>query len=143
MRGRPSTAAGERPGPRAVQRRPRAVKGGELWRRVVNGGHRPCLVAEVNPDAAPDPLTEHVLQTFAREAGLARESLHLDMRAEELGLGSLDLTLVLFELEDKLGIRLPDFPDGAQQMTLRELIAQAQPKVAAAEASSSAGAATA
>ncbi len=92
----------------------------------------------MNPTTDTQALHEQVLLTFAREAGVDRASLHLDMRAEELGLGSLDLTLVLFELEDKLGIRLPDFPAGAQQMTLRELMAEATPRAAPTTATATA-----
>jgi len=56
------------------------------------------------PDQAE--LVEQVLELFAREARVDRQSLRMDARAEELGIESLDLAVALFEIEDRFGVTI-------------------------------------
>ena len=61
--------------------------------------------------ASTDPRVVAILDIVARETRIERDRLQLDARTDELGIGSLDLTLVLFEIESHFGIELPLAPE--------------------------------
>jgi acyl carrier protein len=101
----------------------------------------------MSTDTAPDnadPLVNEILDLFAREARVDRQLLQPDVRADALGVSSLDLTLALFELEDRFDIQLPDvMGGGSTQPTVGDLVQQVldairRREVAAATASASA-----
>lgn len=66
---------------------------------------------EPAPAASTDPRVESILDLVAREAKISRDRLRLDACTDDLGIGSLDLTLVLFEIESHFGIEIPFAPD--------------------------------
>lgn len=72
----------------------------------------------------PDPLVEEILDVFAREARIERHRLQPGTRAEDLGLGSLDMALALFELEDRYDIQLPLPKAGAAPLTVGDVVQQ-------------------
>lgn len=61
--------------------------------------------------AVTDPRVGTILDIVARETKIDRDRLQLDARTDDLGIGSLDLTLVLFEIESHFGIELPFAPE--------------------------------
>lgn len=67
---------------------------------------------------------EQILDLFAREARIDRDQLRLDARADELGIGSLDLMLALFELEERFGVEIAQPPPGQPLPTLCEVVQQ-------------------
>lgn len=91
-----------------------------------------------------DPLVEQILALFASEARVDRALLQPDARADTLGITSLDLTLALFELEDRFDVELPDLlSPGSTAPTVGELVDSVLQAIrarnaAAAEASGSA-----
>jgi acyl carrier protein len=73
--------------------------------------------------ASADPLVEQILALFAREARVDRALLQPEARADTLGITSLDLTLALFELEDRFDVQLPDLlSPGSTAPTVGELV---------------------
>ncbi len=58
-----------------------------------------------------DSRINAILDIVARETKIERDRLHLDARTDDLGIGSLDLTLVVFEIESHFGIELPFAPE--------------------------------
>lgn len=78
------------------------------------------------PASNADPRIDAILDIVARETKIDRGRLQLDARTDDLGIGSLDLTLVVFEIESHFGVELPFAPeppaDGS--MTLGMLIDQ-------------------
>ncbi len=82
------------------------------------------------PHPAADPLAEQVLEVFAKNAGVPRERLLPERRPDELGVGSLDLALTLFAIEDHFGIDLPELPADAPLPTLGELLQRVREAVA-------------
>lgn len=58
-----------------------------------------------------DPRVDAILDIVARETKIERDRLHLNARTDDLGIGSLDLTLVVFEIESHFGIELPFAPE--------------------------------
>ena len=55
-----------------------------------------------------DQITEAVLSAIAAVKRIPRESITLDSSFESLGLDSLDAINVMFEIEDKLSVSIPD-----------------------------------
>ncbi|MFS8064661.1 MAG: acyl carrier protein [Luteimonas sp.] len=80
-----------------------------------------------NPVALP--LSEQVLEVFAKEARVDRSRLRLDLPASELGVSSLDLALAIFEIEDRFQVQLPESLLGAGQPTIGELVAMAVERI--------------
>lgn len=69
------------------------------------------------------PTTAETLETILVEKfSVPREKIRLDASLSELGLDSLDLIEVLFEVEEAFGIRVPQ--DGAtiRAATLQDLL---------------------
>jgi acyl carrier protein len=69
-------------------------------------------------------LVEQVLELFAREARVDRQSLRMDARAEELGIESLDLAVALFEIEDRFGVTITEPLPGSPAPTLGDIVRQ-------------------
>ena len=56
----------------------------------------------------PENVTEQVLDVIAQTQRLPREKVTIDARFEELGMDSMDAVNILFALEDKFDITVPD-----------------------------------
>ena len=69
-----------------------------------------------------DPLSDEILDVFAREARIERSKLVLNARADELGSTSLDLALAMFEIEDRFEVQLPQLQPGAPWPTVGEMV---------------------
>ena len=69
-------------------------------------------------------LTEQILDVFSKEARIDRSRLSLHERAADLGVGSLDMAMAVFEIEDRFGIRLPEALAGSASPTVGELVQQ-------------------
>lgn len=68
-----------------------------------------------------DSLTEEVLDVIAKTQHVPREKLTLDARFEELGMDSMDAVNILFALEEKFDITIPD--EAAKQIrSIREMV---------------------
>jgi acyl carrier protein len=67
-----------------------------------------------------------ILDIVARETKVDRARLQLDARTDDLGIGSLDLTLVVFEIESHFGIEIPFAPEPPvdKSMTVGMLVDQ-------------------
>jgi acyl carrier protein len=69
----------------------------------------------------PSNVTEEVLSVIAENRRIPRETITLDSRFEELGMDSMDAVNILFALEDKFDITIPD--EAAKQIrSIREMI---------------------
>jgi acyl carrier protein len=73
-----------------------------------------------------DPRVDGILDIVAREAKVDRARLALDAPIEALGITSLDVTLVLFEIEKQFGIEIPAVPEtaGPGPLTVGALVGQ-------------------
>ena len=71
-----------------------------------------------------DPRIGAILDIVARETKIDRDRLQLDARTDDLGIGSLDLTLVVFEIESHFGVELPFAPEppAEKSMTVGMLV---------------------
>jgi acyl carrier protein len=74
--------------------------------------------------ANSDPRVAQILDIVAAETQMPRESLLPDARIDELGISSLDLTLVMFKLETTFDIEIPVIAEraGAEFGTVGELV---------------------
>ena len=65
-----------------------------------------------------------ILDIVARETKVDRARLQLDARTDDLGIGSLDLMLVVFEIESHFGIEIPFAPEppADESMTVGTLV---------------------
>jgi len=70
------------------------------------------------PAAGSDPRVDAILAIVARETKIEREQLQVNARIDDLGIGSLDLTLVMFELESHFDIEFPLEPETARDASL-------------------------
>ncbi len=69
----------------------------------------------------PSNVTEEVLGVIADNQKIPRESITLDSRFEELGMDSMDAVNILFTLEEKFDISIPD--EAAKQIrNIREMV---------------------
>lgn len=69
----------------------------------------------------PDSVTEEVLDVIAETQRVPREKISLDGRFEELGMDSMDAVNILFALEEKFDITIPD--EAAKQIrSVREMV---------------------
>jgi len=55
-----------------------------------------------------DPVAEAVLGALSKVKHIPREQVSLDSTLADLGVDSLDAVTMLFELEDRLHIAIPD-----------------------------------
>lgn len=71
-----------------------------------------------------DPRVGEILDIVARETKIDRERLQLDAKTADVGIGSLDLTLAVFEIETHFGIEIetPPEPPPGEAMTIRMLV---------------------
>lgn len=76
------------------------------------------------PAAHADPRVDAILDIVSRETKINRERLQLGARTDDLGIGSLDLTLVVFEIESHFGIEIPFAPEppADESMTVGTLV---------------------
>jgi acyl carrier protein len=56
----------------------------------------------------PDSIAENVIATLASVKRIPAESIKLETPLQELGIDSLDTFTLLFELESKFNISIPD-----------------------------------
>jgi len=75
-------------------------------------------------DDSDAQVTEQILDVFAKEARIERSRLSLHERAEELGVGSLDMAMAVFEIEDRFDVQLPEVLAGSSAPTVGELVQQ-------------------
>lgn len=69
----------------------------------------------------PDELTQEVIAVIAREQRLPAESISADATFEELKIDSLDGVNIVFALEEKYNLTIPD--DVAREMkSVRQVI---------------------
>ena len=69
----------------------------------------------------PGSVTEEVLDVIAETQRIPREKITLDGRFEELGMDSMDAVNILFALEEKFDITIPD--EAAKQIrNIREMV---------------------
>lgn len=74
--------------------------------------------------ASADPRVGEILDIVARETKIDRERLQLDAKTADVGIGSLDLTLAVFEIETHFGIEIetPPEPPPGEAMTIGMLV---------------------
>jgi acyl carrier protein len=73
-------------------------------------------------------VTEEVLDVIAETQRIPREKITLDGRFEELGMDSMDAVNILFALEEKFDITIPD--EAAKQIrNIREMVEGVQKMV--------------
>jgi acyl carrier protein len=76
----------------------------------------------------PDSVTEDVLDVIAKTQRIPREKITLEGRFEELGMDSMDAVNILFALEDKFDITIPD--EAAKKIrSIREMVEGVQKMV--------------
>ena len=69
----------------------------------------------------PSDVTEEVLGVIADTQRMPREKIALDSRFEELGMDSMDAVNILFALEEKFDITIPD--EAAKQIrSIRQMV---------------------
>jgi acyl carrier protein len=69
----------------------------------------------------PGSVTEEVLDVIAETQRIPREKITIDGRFEELGMDSMDAVNILFALEEKFDITIPD--EAAKQIrNIREMV---------------------
>jgi acyl carrier protein len=88
------------------------------------------------PDPAHDPRTAEILDIVAKETRLDRGLLSLDASIEALGIPSLDMVQIIFEIESRYDVEIPVVSDqaGAEFTTIGDLVAHALRAIDAAEA---------
>ncbi len=59
------------------------------------------------PHADEDPRVNAILDIVAKETRIERANLRLDVRTDDLGIASLDLTMAVFEIESHFKIEIP------------------------------------
>lgn len=83
-----------------------------FWHCASNALRNPMDSAtSPSPEPSADPRVDTILNIVARETKIDRDRLQLPSRTDDLGIGSLDLTLVVFEIESHFGIELPLAPE--------------------------------
>lgn len=69
----------------------------------------------------PSDVTEDVLNVIAQAQRIPREKVTIDSRFEDLGLDSMDAVNIMFALEDKFDITIPD--ESAKQIrNIRQMV---------------------
>lgn len=69
-----------------------------------------------------DELTEHVLSALAKVKPGAANGISAESTLESLELDSLDTITLLFELEDRIGVSIPD-QDARSVRTVGDIVA--------------------
>jgi acyl carrier protein len=76
----------------------------------------------------PDTVTNEVLDVIAHTQRIPREKLTLGGRFEEFGMDSMDAVNILFALEDKFDITIPD-EDAKKIRNIRDIVEGVQKMV--------------
>ena len=69
-----------------------------------------------------DSLETRIISVIARFSNKSEEEIRPEHTFEELDLTSLDSVMIAFDLEDELGVKLPDTSDIYAITTVQELI---------------------
>ncbi len=67
-------------------------------------------------------IKDKVFEIFAKEARLARDSLSLDAKLEELNIESLDMVQVLFGIEDTFDVYVPQDDENFKLDTMGDVV---------------------
>lgn len=83
---------------------------------------------------------EQLKSILTEKFSVPEEKVRPDAKLEDLGLDSLDMIEVLFEVEDTFNIRVPDDGGAIRSATIRELMETVQRLVEEQQVSMAAGA---
>ncbi len=88
------------------------------------------------PQLATDPRTAEILDIVAKETQIDRARLTPDASIEALGIPSLDMVQVIFEIEARYDVEIPVAPEraGSEFSTIGDLVAHALRTIDAARA---------
>lgn len=76
-----------------------------------------------NPAAAPlDSLHQELIEIFSKEAAIDRSALAPDATLDDLGVQSLDVVMVLMEVEQRYDVYIPVDHELSGALTLAELL---------------------
>ena len=86
----------------------------------------------------PDPVAEKVIATLASVKRIPAESITLETNLQEMGIDSLDVFSLLFELENAFKISIPD-DDVRSIKTVNDIVEGVKKLLAAAPPDASTG----
>jgi acyl carrier protein len=86
----------------------------------------------------PDPVAEKVIATLASVKRIPAESITLETNLQEMGIDSLDVFSLLFELENAFKISIPD-DDVRSIKTVNDIVEGVKKLLAAAPPDASMG----
>nr|WP_321985995.1 phosphopantetheine-binding protein [uncultured Lichenicoccus sp.] len=88
------------------------------------------------PQLASDPRTAEILDIVAKETQIDRAKLAPDASIEALGIPSLDMVQVIFEIEARYDVEIPVAPEraGGEFSTIGDLVTHALRAIDAARA---------
>jgi len=86
----------------------------------------------------PDPIAEKVIATLASVKRISAESITLQTNLQEMGIDSLDVFSLLFELENAFKISIPD-DDVRSIKTVNDIVEGVKKLLAAAPPDASMG----
>lgn len=86
----------------------------------------------------PDPVAEKVIATLASVKRIPAESITLETNLQEMGIDSLDVFSLLFELENAFKISIPD-DDVRSIKTVNDIVEGVKKLLAAAPPDTSMG----
>ena len=89
----------------------------------------------------PDVVAEKVISTLASVKRIPTENIKLDTNLQEMGIDSLDVFTLLFELENAFKISIPD-DDVRSIRTVNDIVEGVKKILAAAPPNTSMGSAT-
>lgn len=81
-----------------------------------------------------------IFAIIAKEAHIPQEKITLDSTLKDLEIDSLDVVQIIFELEDRFGITLPDKDPAVDTDSVRGLVAAVERLVAEKKAATPPGA---
>lgn len=88
-----------------------------------------------------DPVTEKVIATLASVKRIPADKITVNTNLQELGIDSLDVFTLLFELENAFKISIPD-DDVRSIRTVKDIVEGIKKLIAAAPPDTSVGSAT-
>ncbi|MGO9589075.1 MAG: acyl carrier protein [Candidatus Acidiferrales bacterium] len=88
-----------------------------------------------------DAVAEKVIATLASVKRIPAENIHLDTNLQEMGIDSLDVFTLLFELENSFKITIPD-DDVRSIKTVNDIVEGVKKLLAAAPPDASLGSAS-
>jgi acyl carrier protein len=88
-----------------------------------------------------DPVVEKVIATLASVKRVPAENITIDTNLQEMGIDSLDVFTLLFELENAFKISIPD-DDVRSIKTVNDIVAGVKKILAAAPPDAAAGSAS-